>query len=96
MEIFTDAGIDAPFTISEPRTFSLFRFGSDATNETSTGCFAEEMSSSSSPESVPMTAVFGLVMGTVTGAGVMEAIAALILVSAIGKVLLQVRKQLKF
>ncbi len=45
---------------------------------------------------VPMTAVFGLVMGTVTGAGVMEAIAALILVSAIGKVLLQVRKQLKF
>ncbi len=45
---------------------------------------------------VPMTAVFGLVMGTVTGAGVMEAVAALILVAAIGKVLLQVRKRLQF
>ena len=47
-------------------------------------------------KNVALSAVFGLVMGTVTGAGVMEAIAALILVSAIGKVLLQVRKQLKF
>ena len=45
---------------------------------------------------VPMTAVFGLVMGTVTGAGIMEAVAALILVAAIGKVLLQVRKRLQF
>ncbi len=38
---------------------------------------------------VPMTAVFGLVMGTVTGAGVLEAIAALVLVSVIGKALLR-------
>lgn len=45
---------------------------------------------------VPMTAVFGLVMGTVTGAGVMEAVAALILVAALGKVLLQVAKRLDF
>ena len=37
---------------------------------------------------VAITAVYGLVMGTVTGAGVMEAIAALVLVTAIGKALL--------
>lgn len=37
---------------------------------------------------VAISAVFGLVMGTVTGAGVMEAIAALVLVTAIGKALL--------
>ena len=37
-----------------------------------------------------MEAVFGLVMGTVTGSGVMEAIAAVVLVTTIGKVLLQV------
>ena len=37
---------------------------------------------------VAITAVYGLVMGTVTGAGVMEAIAALILVTALGKALL--------
>ena len=38
---------------------------------------------------VALSAVFGLVMGTVTGAGFMEAIAALVLVSAIGKALLR-------
>lgn len=37
---------------------------------------------------VEMSAVFGLIMTTVTGAGVMEAVAALVLVAAIGKVLL--------
>lgn len=39
-------------------------------------------------KNVAMSAVFGLVMGTVTGAGVMEALAALVLVTAIGKALL--------
>ena len=38
---------------------------------------------------VAMEAVFGLVMGTVTGAGIMEAIAALVLVTLIGKVLIK-------
>lgn len=37
---------------------------------------------------VAMSAVYGLIMGTVTGVGVMEAIAALVLVTAIGKALL--------
>ena len=37
---------------------------------------------------VAITAVYGLVMGTVTGAGVMEAVAAMILVTALGKALL--------
>ena len=37
---------------------------------------------------VAVSAVYGLVMATVTGAGVMEAIAALVLVTAIGKALL--------
>lgn len=37
---------------------------------------------------VAITAVYGLVMGTVTGAGVMEAVAALIIVTALGKALL--------
>ena len=37
---------------------------------------------------VAITAVYGLVMGTITGAGVMEAIAALIIVTALGKALL--------
>ena len=41
-----------------------------------------------------ITAVYGLIMGTVTGAGVMEAIAALVLVTAIGKALLQVVRKL--
>ena len=39
---------------------------------------------------VALSAVYGLVMATVTGAGVMEAVAALVLVSAIGKALLYV------
>ena len=38
---------------------------------------------------VAMEAVFGLVMGTVTGAGIMEAVAALVLVALIGKVLIK-------
>ena len=38
---------------------------------------------------VEMAAVFGMIMGTVTGAGVMEALAALVLVSVIGKALLR-------
>lgn len=45
---------------------------------------------------VAITAVYGLIMGTVTGAGVMEAVAAMVLVAAIGKVLLvSVRKYIK-
>ena len=45
---------------------------------------------------VAITAVYGLIMGTVTGAGVMEALAAMVLVAAIGKVLLvSVRKYIK-
>lgn len=45
-------------------------------------------------KNVALEAVFGLVMGTVTGAGVMEAIAAVILVTALGKVLLQMQTRL--
>lgn len=41
-------------------------------------------------KNVGMEAVFGLVMGTVTGSGIMEAIAAVVLVTAIGKAVLQV------
>lgn len=42
---------------------------------------------------VAVTAVYGLIMGTVTGAGVMEALAAMVLVTGIGKVLMKtVRK----
>lgn len=45
---------------------------------------------------VAVSAVYGLIMGVVTGAGMMEAVAALILVTAIGKVLLvSVRKYIK-
>ena len=43
---------------------------------------------------VAVSAVYGLVMGTVTGAGVMEAIAALVLVAAIGKALLHTMERL--
>ena len=39
-------------------------------------------------KNVALTSVYGLIMGTVTGAGVAEAIAALVLVTAIGKALL--------
>ena len=42
---------------------------------------------------VAITAVYGLVMATVTSAGVMEAIAALVLVAAIGKALLRVMER---
>ena len=45
---------------------------------------------------VAVAAVYGLIMGTVTGAGVMEALAAMVLVTAVGKVLLvSVRKYIK-
>ena len=45
---------------------------------------------------VAVSAVYGLIMGVVTGAGLMEALAALVLVTAIGKVLLvSVRKYIK-
>ena len=39
---------------------------------------------------VALTAVFGLVMGTVTASGIPEAIAAAVLVGVIGKALLKV------
>ena len=46
---------------------------------------------------VAITAVYGLVMGTVTGAGVMEAIAAMVLVLAIGRALTStVMKKMEF
>ena len=38
-------------------------------------------------QNVALSAVAGLIMATVTGAGIMEAIAALVLVTALGKVL---------
>ena len=41
-------------------------------------------------KNVALTAVFGLVMGTVTASGIPEAIAAAILVIALGKVLLKI------
>lgn len=41
-------------------------------------------------KAVAVTAVFGLIMGTVTASGIPEAIAAAILVTAIGKALLRV------
>ena len=42
-----------------------------------------------------LTAVYGLVMGTITGAGVMEALAALVLVTAVGKALLKFVRRLQ-
>ena len=39
---------------------------------------------------VGIEAVFGLVMAVITGSSIMEAVAALVLVTAIGKVLIQV------
>ncbi len=42
---------------------------------------------------VAMSAVYGLIMATVTGAGIMEAIAALVLVTAVGKALLKVMER---
>ena len=43
---------------------------------------------------VAVTAVWGLVMGTVTASGIPEAIAAAVLVLALGKVLIQVFKKM--
>lgn len=43
---------------------------------------------------VAVTAVWGLVMGTVTASGIPEAIAAAVLVLAVGKVLIQVFKRM--
>ncbi len=42
---------------------------------------------------VAVSAVFGLIMGTVTASGIPEAIAAAILVTAIGKVILKIYRQ---
>ncbi len=46
-------------------------------------------------KNVAITAVFGLVMGTVTASGIPEAIAAAILVTIIGKALLHLMAQMK-
>lgn len=46
-------------------------------------------------KNVAFTAVFGLVMGTVTASGIPEAIAAAILVTVIGKALLRLLSRLK-
>ena len=40
---------------------------------------------------VAVDAVFGLVMGVITGSSILEAIVALVLVTALGKVLLQLQ-----
>lgn len=45
---------------------------------------------------VGITAVWGLIMGTVTASGIPEAIAAAVLVLALGKVLIQVTKKMDF
>lgn len=46
-------------------------------------------------KNVAITAVFGLVMGTVTASGIPEAIAAAVLVTAIGKALLHLMARMK-
>lgn len=46
-------------------------------------------------KNVALSAVFGLVMGTVTASGIPEAIAAAVLVTVIGKVLLRLMEQLR-
>lgn len=46
-------------------------------------------------KNVAFSAVFGLIMGTVTASGIPEAIAAAILVTVIGKALIRVTAQLK-
>lgn len=46
-------------------------------------------------KNVAITAVFGLVMGTVTASGIPEAIAAAILVTVIGKALLHLQERMK-
>ncbi|MCB6201802.1 ECF transporter S component [Extibacter muris] len=45
---------------------------------------------------VGITAVWGLIMGTVTASGIPEAAAAAVLVLALGKVLIQVMKKMNF
>jgi hypothetical protein len=46
-------------------------------------------------KNVAFSAVFGLIMGTVTASGIPEAIAAAILVTVIGKALIRVMAQIK-
>ena len=46
-------------------------------------------------KNVALSAVFGLIMGTVTASGIPEAIAAAILVTVIGKALLHLMKRMK-
>ena len=46
-------------------------------------------------KNVAITAVFGLVMGTVTASGIPEAIIAAILVTIIGKALLHLSERMK-
>ena len=46
-------------------------------------------------KNVAITAVFGLIMGTVTASGIPEAIAAAILVTVIGKALLHLLAKMK-
>ena len=46
-------------------------------------------------KNVAITAVFGLVMGTVTASGIPEAIIAAVLVTVIGKALLRLTEQMK-
>lgn len=45
---------------------------------------------------IGITAVWGLIMGTVTASGIPEAIAAAVLVAALGKILIQVMKKMDF
>lgn len=49
----------------------------------------------SAAKNVAFSAVFGLIMGTVTASGIPEAIAAAILVTVIGKALIRVMAQIK-
>ena len=46
-------------------------------------------------KNVALSAVFGLIMGTVTASGIPEAIAAAILVTVIGKALLRIQSKMK-
>ena len=46
-------------------------------------------------KNVAMTAVFGLVMGTITASGIPEAIVAAVLVTVIGKALLKLKARMK-
>ena len=46
-------------------------------------------------KNVAITAVFGLVMGTVTASGIPEAIIAAVLVTVIGKALLRLTERMK-